>query len=217
MSKPTGVSSSYSAVRKDGYRRIFSFENGVKLTLLWDNNGYRIEELNSTLLENVHASVSLFSDEPMSCNIWTYYKDGYYPTQKTDYTFTEDGLTISINGYGTFEHKFSVNFYNPLTVQGVEISDVNVHAATYYDENNKEGKEYSYLHGTYSFNTYHDSDDRLTETTDESGITTYCFEDPVSSVSFRVKYSEDGKTISFPDITEEILNKNAVSVRAYVK
>ena len=156
----------------------------------------------SDVLQGASATVTLTEKQPVTCHI--NYSQANYQMREND------GLTITTNGYGTFQDKFEISFYKPVQIDGEKIDSVSIRV----DEDGQLKGHISIIDGGW-----YDQDSRiLTETTDEAtGITTYRFMDLTDSCSFHVKFSADRKTISFPDITEEVIKGNSIDVQTYVK
>lgn len=194
-----------SSYKSDASTYVFEFENGIKFSMfLIDGNcGFLMKDLTSDAVQGIKTAVTFTSRKPVVC---------YRNNSEVEYQVTdENGLTISTNGYGSFQNEFSVDFYVPVQIDDKMIRSVEVN--TYTDEN---GQPLSRVYGE-GFNFYSE-DGQLTQTVDEAtGITTYRFANLTDSFTFRVKFSEDGKSISFPDITEAMLDQNSITVYTYVE
>ncbi len=126
------------------------------------------------------------------------------------YSWTENGLTISHNGSGSFiNDDFYINFYVPIEIGGVSVKTINIEYGPY------ENRWNNYL----SFERSDGNIDTIQDVlfADNGNTRTYHFRELTWGVDFRVQISEDGKQISFPDLSEDMLEGNALSVDVTVE
>lgn len=177
--------------------------SGFDMTFIKNDDGsISIPGLSRSVLEDVETRIYVATFPTFSCTI-----DG----QDTNYEWTDGGLVVtnSINNRQLDINEFGFFPYYPVIINDAYINRI-------YSAG-------SFANGRLVGNMYGISMDGelwtldLVSRTDENGVWTYVGYDEVAGVeyTFNAYVSEDGKQITFPGVTKDMIEENSIQIQLH--
>ena len=185
------------------------FDFKVELTEQDGQAKITLPQLNKRKMQGVSLDVRASTDDSFAC-----YING---RRSGDISWGEggQGLTIKNTGYGQFTfNDFNINLNNSTKVNDVYLEYINVRWQNQVDEENGQSWEADADWRNSDGDYFHS--DRVDREDIEGGVV-YHFQDLASAFDFTVLISSDGKSITFPDLNQSMLEGNAVTINLTVE
>ena len=178
--------------------------SGFDMTFIKNDDGsFSIPGLSRSVLEDVEARIYVATFPTFSCTV-----DG----QDAEYAWTEEGLVVTNN---VNDRQFDINEFRFYAYYPVQINDMyidSVNSIGLFSDGRLAG---SINGGSLDGESWYSFD--LVSSTDDNGVWTYVGYDEVAGVeyTFNAYVSEDGKQITFPGVTEDMIEENSIQIQLH--